>query len=82
MLIRILKTNYYYIISFSIFLYLILSGLILNPFKLITLFLILCIFAGILLQNLNKTLKIQINIFLLVSYSLIFILDFKIDNNF
>ena len=79
MLIRILKTNYYYIISISIFLYLVLSGLILNPFKLITLFLILCIFLGILLQNLNKTLKIQVKIFLLVSYSLIFILDFKIE---
>ncbi len=34
---------------------------------------------GIILQNLNKTLKIQINIFLIISYFLIFLLDFKIE---
>ncbi len=79
MFISYIKNNYYYIISFSIFLFLVFSELILKPFKLITLFLILCVFVGIILQNLNKTLKIQINIFLIISYFLIFLLDFKIE---
>lgn len=79
MIINHIKKNYYYLISLSILIYLIASGLILHPFKQITLALFSLLLFFAVVQNLNDNIKIQINIFLLFSYLLLFILDFNIE---
>ena len=79
MIISYIKKNYYYLISLSIFLFLIFSKLIFKPFKLITLVSFFLILLCILLQNLSKTLKIQVNLFLIITYLLVFFLDFNIE---
>lgn len=79
MFINHIKKYQYYLISLLIFLYLISSKLIISPFKPITLVLIFFIISFLIIQNLNKLLRLQISFFLIFTYLLLFCLDFKIE---